>query len=292
MVRVERATGRAPARLLAMALTGLALLAGCSAGPGVPAAAAEAPGTTAPPPTADAPNTISTATSAAPTTTSATTTTTSVPTTTTTLAPAPTTTTTTVPPVGWVALTFDDGPVPGTYAILDILDAYGVKATFFALGSRVTAYPEIAREIVARGHSLQSHGYSHGKWTGMSDAGVRRDIERANQAIVAVTGVAPTCVRPPWGLTSGRTGGVAASLGMKVTLWDEDPSDYLHRDGLRLLAASAEWRPDSIVIGHDTHHAVWAPVLAEIIEGLQGRGLALVPLCNYLPTAPRPLEPE
>ena len=82
------------------------------------------------------------------------------------------------PPTGWIALTFDDGPVEGTYRILDILDAHGVKATFFVSAWRLPTNAAIAREIVLRGHSLQSHGFMHNRWPNMSSAAVRRDIAR------------------------------------------------------------------------------------------------------------------
>ena len=67
--------------------------------------------------------------------------------------------------------------MPGTYPMLDILDEYGVKATFFLSAWRLPANAEIAREVVARGHSLQSHGFMHDRWPDMSSDAVRRDLE-------------------------------------------------------------------------------------------------------------------
>jgi peptidoglycan/xylan/chitin deacetylase (PgdA/CDA1 family) len=182
---------------------------------------------------------------------------------------------------GWIALTFDDGPVEGTLRILDILDAQGVKATFFVQGWRVAAHPEIAAEIVRRGHSLQSHGYGHGRWPGMSDRVLRREMQRADDAIRAAAGVVPGCARPPWGLFTTRTNAVIASLGMRVMRWDIDTSDYAHQNPARLLAEAAEWEPDSVVLGHDTVDWVWTPALGEIIETLKGRGLEFVLPCKY-----------
>ena len=85
----------------------------------------------------------------------------------------------TTPHQGRVALTFDDGPHPRwTEVVLDVLDEYGVKATFFVNGFRVKAYPEVAAEIVRRGHSLQNHTYGHNRLPPLSDAGILRDIVR------------------------------------------------------------------------------------------------------------------
>lgn len=192
------------------------------------------------------------------------------------------------PPAGWIALTFDDGPVEGTYQILDILDAHGVKATFFVVGWRVAARPEIAREIVARGHSLQSHGYGHGRWTHMSSLGLQRDLERADQAIYAAAGVRPACARPPWGLSSNRVQEVVAAPGMRVMRWDIDTSDYAHQRPARLLAEAAGWEADSVVLGHDTVHWAWTPVLGEIIDLLRERGFEFALPCGYRGGSPPP----
>jgi peptidoglycan/xylan/chitin deacetylase (PgdA/CDA1 family) len=195
------------------------------------------------------------------------------------------------PPVGWIALTFDDGPVEGTYRILDILDEYGVKATFFVSAWRLPANAAIAREIVLRGHSLQSHGFMHNRWPNMSSAAVRRDIARANRLIYETAGVVPSCVRPPFGATSARTTAVAESLGMRVVIWDENSADYAHQSSAALLLRAPGWEPNSVVLAHDTNHYIWAPVLDQIIELLQARGLEFVTLCGYRPDPPRRQDP-
>ncbi|MCU0280595.1 MAG: polysaccharide deacetylase family protein [Acidimicrobiia bacterium] len=197
----------------------------------------------------------------------------------------------TPPPTGWIALTFDDGPVEGTYRILDILDAHGVKATFFVSAWRLPANAAIAREIVLRGHSLQSHGFMHNRWPNMSSAAVRRDIERANRLIHEAAGVVPSCVRPPFGATSARTTAVAESLGMRVVIWDENSADYAHQSSAALLRLAPGWEPDSVVLAHDTNHYIWTPVLDQIIELLQARGLEFVTPCGYRLDPPRRQDP-
>jgi len=192
------------------------------------------------------------------------------------------------PPQDWIALTFDDGPVPGTYAILDILDRYGAKATFFISAWRLPANAEIAREIIRRGHSLQTHGWLHRNWTGLSSGAVQRDIEKSIQLIYEATGYRPTCIRPPFGATSPRTTAIAESLGLEVVIWNANSADYAHQSSAALLRAAPTWQPGSVVLAHDTNHYIWTPVLAEIIEGLQGRGLELVSMCGYQRT-PRAL---
>lgn len=193
----------------------------------------------------------------------------------------------TPPPTGWIALTFDDGPVEGTYRILDILDDQEVKATFFVSAWRLPANAAIAREIVLRGHSLQSHGFMHNRWPDMSSAVLRRDLERANRLIYEAAGVVPSCVRPPFGATSARTTGVAEAAGMRVLIWDENSADYAHQSSATLLRLAPGWEPDSVVLAHDTNHYIWTPVLDQIIELLMARGLEFVTPCGYRPDPPQ-----
>lgn len=101
-----------------------------------------------------------------------------------------------------IALTFDDGPnEPYTSQILDILNSYGVKATFFVIGKNVELYPETARRIIAEGHVLGNHTYSHKANHALTDDG-DKDIELAQEAIFNVTGVKPHLYRPPHGKKS------------------------------------------------------------------------------------------
>lgn len=195
-------------------------------------------------------------------------------------------------PDGWIALTFDDGPDDGTYAILDILEAAGVRATFFVVGWKVEQHPEIAQAIVARGHSLQSHGYGHGNWTQMSDTQLRQDLVRATAAIQQATGTTPTCVRPPWGATSARTTAVAESLGLRVVIWDFDSGDYAHQSGRQLVRNAATWTTGSIVLAHDTLHYIWAPVLLGILSDLATEGFQLTPICTAHPGRRAQQQPD
>lgn len=98
-----------------------------------------------------------------------------------------------------VALTFDDGPnEPYTSQILDILASHGVKATFFVIGRNVELYPDTARRILAEGHTLGNHSYSHSANHALSEYG-GRDLERAQVAIYDTLGVVPNLYRPPHG---------------------------------------------------------------------------------------------
>lgn len=194
------------------------------------------------------------------------------------------------PRPGTVALTFDDGPDPRwTPVILSILDDHGAKATFFMVGWKVEAHPELAREVLRRGHSVQSHSYGHGALTGYGDESLRRDLSRSIEAIEAATGTTPTCLRPPWGITSSRVTAMAQSLGLAVVIWDRDSGDWDHGSAgaLRRLAAGDRWGDGDVILAHDSLGYLWAPVLSEVIEAIRSRGLGLNIICLNLRTSGR-----
>jgi len=120
-----------------------------------------------------------------------------------------------------VALTFDDGPDPkSTPQILDRLDDAGAKATFFVIGHKVTAHPELTAEIAARGHALGIHSYAHDRLFSLRlPWQVKRDLERALDAVENATGERPSLFRAPIGLISPAMAGVARDLGLVTVGW-------------------------------------------------------------------------
>lgn len=187
-----------------------------------------------------------------------------------------------VPRPGRVALTFDDGPNPvWTPVILDILDAYDVKATFFVNGFRVDAYPEVAAEVVRRGHSLQNHGYGHQRVTELGNGGVMREIVRGAVSITAATGTTPTCFRPGWGLTSDRIRRIAAENGEAVVLWSVDSHDYGHQSGAGNIASVLKDLQDGdVILMHDSIGWAARDSLPVIIEAVRALGLEFDTICD------------
>ncbi|MBX3171990.1 MAG: polysaccharide deacetylase family protein [Candidatus Eremiobacteraeota bacterium] len=125
-----------------------------------------------------------------------------------------------------VALTFDDGPSEDTPALLDLLQEEGVKATFFVIGRQVEKYPEVVRRIVADGHQLGNHTYSHPNLMICTPGRTRRELERVQQQIQELTGQKPTFWRPPFGFRSPWTQSAADQLGLRAALWTVNPRDF------------------------------------------------------------------
>lgn len=127
-----------------------------------------------------------------------------------------------------VALTFDDGPSPKwTPQVLDILRRRGVRATFFLVGNNVDAYPGLARQIVAEGHVIGNHTYTHPNLDGLSYAAQAAEIDRGTDAIIAATGVRPCVFRGPYRTHhSSSVKDIAWSRGMNIAGWTHDTKDY------------------------------------------------------------------
>jgi len=152
-----------------------------------------------------------------------------------------------------VFLTFDDGPDPTwTLRVLDVLRAAGIKATFCMVGRYARAYPDVARRVVAEGHTLCNHTDSHASLDRLSAAGVEAEIQTAGNSIEAATGVRPTLFRLPYGRTSATANAVVARLGLRVLPWNVDPSDYTRPGTEAIITRVVQAvKPGSIILFHD-----------------------------------------
>lgn len=152
-----------------------------------------------------------------------------------------------------VALTFDDGPTPGiTSAILDILKAKEVTATFFVVGRQVEMYPDLARRIVQEGHAIGNHTYSHKNLLGLSLAGVIEEIDRAERAIFEATGVQPRYFRPPRGLYGPAVLDLMERRGYTLVLWSRSSRDWAEVSAHDVATNIVKGcRPGDILLFHD-----------------------------------------
>lgn len=178
-----------------------------------------------------------------------------------------------------VALTFDDGPGPYTARLLGHLARAGARATFFMLGQKVRPYAALLRRMVAEGHEVANHSWSHPDLTHLSSAAIRSQVGRTQEAIHQATGVKPKVFRPPYGSTNAR---VARAAGLPQILWSVDTLDWRYHSVQRNARVGVrEPRRGGIVLFHDIHPASVAAI-PQVLTGLARKGFRFVTVSNLL----------
>lgn len=181
-----------------------------------------------------------------------------------------------------IALTFDDGPGPHTAHLLDILDQYGAKATFFLIGSKVSSQANVVRSIHARGHQLGNHSWSHPELPKLPVDQIAGEIDRTNDAIKQATGVTPAILRPPYGAVNGVVLEQLRLRGMSSILWSVDTRDWADRNSdIVCSRAVAGARPGAVILMHDIHQTSVGAVPC-ILSALKQQGYSFVTVQGLL----------
>lgn len=192
-----------------------------------------------------------------------------------------------------IALTFDDGPDPAwTPTVLDALKKHGATATFFVVGSKVAKYPELTRRIVAEGHELGSHTYTHAELATVPGWRLRLELSLTQKALAGATGLHTALVRPPYSSTPEAITGpqwesmkALAAEGYLVTLADLDTKDW-SRPGTRKIVTSSlpTGGRGAVVMMHDSggdrRQTVEAVDL--VLKELAGKGYRAVTVTKAL----------
>ena len=181
-----------------------------------------------------------------------------------------------------IALTFDDGPGPYTAHLLDVLDQYGAKATFFLIGSKVSSQANVVRSIHARGHQLGNHSWSHPELPKLPVDQIAGEIDRTNDAIKQATGVTPSILRPPYGAVNGVVLEQLRLRGMSSILWSVDTRDWADRNSdIVCSRAVAGARPGAVILMHDIHQTSVGAVPC-ILSALKQQGYSFVTVQGLL----------
>lgn len=185
-----------------------------------------------------------------------------------------------------IALTFDDGPHPYyTPLILDILDEYGIKATFFMIGENVKYYSQAAEEVIARGHEVGNHTYNHKTLKPLGDDDILREIQDCEDEIFALGEYHPKLVRPPEGSMNQQVKDVVGRLNYRIILWDLDTKDWAHTppDAISRHILD-EVTAGDIILMHDFigHNSPTPEALRQFIPELLSRGYKFVTVSELL----------
>ena len=176
-----------------------------------------------------------------------------------------------------IAITIDDGPDPQvTPAVLDLLDAYAVRATFFAIATAAAKHPALCREIVRRGHSVQNHSNRHShRFSLLGPRGLAREIGAAQERLAGIAGVLPRYFRAPAGLRNPFLAPVLDRLGLQLVSWTRRGFDTVRREpGAVLARLVASLAAGDILLVHDGNAARTAagePVLLRVLPALLER---------------------
>lgn len=173
-----------------------------------------------------------------------------------------------------VALTFDDGPSAQlTPKILKILREHHVHATFFLVGKRAQAHPNVVRAIVADGNAIGNHSWSHPFMAHLSESAQKHQILRTNVLLEKIVpGYHVDLFRPPYGSVNQSLRNILDRNGMVLVWWNVDDQDYLKRTPKQLRhTVFDEIENDSIILMHDIHANTVEALPAELNE-LQNRG--------------------
>lgn len=172
-----------------------------------------------------------------------------------------------------IALTFDDGPGKYTDTLLNKLDEYDARATFFMLGSNVEKYPDLLQKMDNIGCELANHSTTHTSLVKLDKAGIQSEIETTENAIREAVGHGSSMLRPPYGAFNDEVKSVA---GMPIMMWSLDTLDWKKKDAEKIKNYVLDNVSDGdVVLMHDIH-SFSVDAALELIPELINRGYQLV----------------
>ena len=181
-----------------------------------------------------------------------------------------------------IALTFDDGPGPYTEKLLYILDKYDAKATFFLIGSKVSARANTLRRMQSRGHQLGNHSWSHPELNKVSAEQLASEIDQTNNAIKQIVGTKPNIIRPPYGAFNRAVLEQFRQRGMSAVVWSVDTRDWADRNSEIVCSrAVAGARNGAVILMHDIHQTSVNAVPC-ILDSLKQQGYSFVTVQNLI----------
>lgn len=188
-----------------------------------------------------------------------------------------------------IALTFDDGPyAPVGNRIMDVMNQYGGKCTFFMVGNRVPSYTAEVQRMVNEGFEVANHTQDHKYLNQLGADGIRAQVEACNNTIQAVTGVRPTLMRLPGG---NKNSTVLANVNMPIILWNVDTKDWKNRNAQSVInAVMGKVKDGDIVLMHELYTST-AEAVEALVPALTAQGFQLVTVSELAYYKGLPLNP-
>lgn len=177
-----------------------------------------------------------------------------------------------------IALTFDDGPVPGkTEKILEILATHNVRAAFFCIGNRVTANPALTRKIYDAGHLIGNHSYWHRPTFDLQTPGkIGKELRDTDASIQRTIGVRPNLFRPPYGVSNPMLARAVKQGGYTSIGWSVRSFDTVTKDGDVLKKRiTRSLKGGDVILLHDYSNAT-LEILPALLDHITAVGLKIV----------------
>lgn len=190
-----------------------------------------------------------------------------------------------------IAISFDASwGADKTIPILDILDQYDVKTTFFLVGGWVDKYPEMLQEIHSRGHEIGNHSDTHPHMSKLSEQGIKDELRIMSDKVEKLIGVRPTLFRPPYGDYNDRVIRVTRAEGYEAVQWSIDSLDWKDR-GTQDIIKQCTYRvePGDIVLFHNDSTDI-VNALPTVIQHYQSLGYQIIPVSEILLDGPYTID--
>lgn len=182
-----------------------------------------------------------------------------------------------------VALTFDDGPTEFTPKFLDLLKESNIKATFFCIGKQIEKHPETFQRIIAEGHTVGNHTFSHADNTGfLSTSKMIEEIVKCDDVMLKTGNLKTNLYRPPFGVTNPNIARAIKKAGKKSIGWNVRSLDTVIQDEKKIYRKiTKRLKKGSIILLHDTTEKTYN-VLADLLVFLKDKKYSTFTIDNIL----------
>ena len=170
-----------------------------------------------------------------------------------------------------------------TLGILDLLDEYNIKTTFFLVDIWTQKYPELVKEIVARGHEIGNHSTSHPQMSKLNETQIAKELNTQADNVLAIAGVRPVLFRPPYGDYNNRVITTARAQGFVPIQWSVDSLDWKNRGAQEIINRATKVKSGDIELFHNDSQYI-LDALPAVLKYYAENGYSVVPISEILLT--------
>lgn len=170
-----------------------------------------------------------------------------------------------------------------TLGILDLLDEYNIKTTFFLVDIWTQKYPELVKEIVAQGHEIGNHSTSHPQMSKLNETQIAKELNTQADNVLAIAGVRPVLFRPPYGDYNNRVITTARAQGFVPIQWSVDSLDWKNRGAQEIINRATKVKSGDIVLFHNDSQYI-LDALPAVLKYYAENGYSVVPISDILLT--------